>query len=40
MLLQLETNEFNIINLMNGGLEKVSFMIKRQGLGLVIIIVH
>ena len=25
---------------MNGGLEKVSFMIKRQGLGLVIIIVH
>ena len=26
--------------LMNGGLEKVSFMIKRQGLGLVIIIVH
>ena len=25
---------------MNEGLEKVSFMIKRQGLGLVIIIVH
>ena len=25
---------------MNGGLEKVSFMIKRQGLGLVIIIVQ
>ena len=40
MLLQLETTEFNIINYMNGGLEKVSFMIKRQGLGLVIIIVH
>ena len=40
MLLQLETNEFNIINLMNGGLENVSFMIKRQGLGLVIIVVH
>ena len=25
---------------MNGGLDKVSYIIKRQGLGLVIIIVH
>ena len=40
MLLQLETNQFNFINYMNGGLDKVSYIIKRQGLSLVIIIVH
>ena len=26
MLLQLETNQFNIINKMNGGLDKVSYI--------------